>query len=847
MMNLCTNKIFLFLIFLIIYSVSSAQNNAVVKGQISDENGRGMMLVNIAVLGKAGGTTTNEKGQFELTVPANLPIIIKCTSIGYNDFSDTINLAKGEIKTYSIILKLAVINLHGIEVRDKNDMAGGIIRMDPKKSELLPTISGGLETLVKLIGLGVAAGNELSSQYSVRGGNFDENLIYVNDIEIYRPFLVRSGQQEGLSFLNSDMVSSVAFSSGGFESKYGDKMSSVLDVQYKRPTELTGSVQASLLGANVSVANRSKNTLFSYVSGLRYKTNQYILSSLDTKGEYKPAFFDWQNYLNYQLAEGKEISLLTYINSNVYRLVPETRETSYGTINEAYKIKIFFEGQEVDKYNTIMGALRYFHQVDTSLILKFIASSYFSRESESFDILGQYWIGKLEIDLGSESFGEVSENLGVGSYLNHARNDLYVRVSSIEHKGVFNKNRHTFQWGVKANYEQIYDKLKEWTYVDSSGFSLPLPVDSPGYQYPSVQPYTMLLMQDVIVSQNELNTYRFASFIQDAYSWIMNKTIMNLNVGARATYWSLNKNLNLSPRVSLSIKPKWERAYIFRVAVGMYQQPPMYREIREYDGTLVKNIPSQKSLHFLSGLEYNFNAWERKFKFVGEAYYKYLSDLIPYVVDNVRIRYLPNLQSTGYTTGIDLKINGEFVKDAESWISLSVLQTRENIKGDYYYDYYNSDGEKIHFGYTANDIVVDSVKVTPGMIPRPTDQRVMVSMFFQDYFPNNPTYKMHLSLVFGTGLPFGPPDSEKYKQTMRTPPYKRVDIGFSKSLTTRKDGTSKSRSWLKNAWISLEVFNLLQIRNTASYLWVADVTGRIYAVPNYLTNRQLNLKFIAEF
>lgn len=841
------NKTFFSLLFLLLSFVLIAQNTATIKGQITDENGRGIILVNVAVLGKPGGTTTNEKGQFELSVQAETRLIFKCTSVGFQSFTDTIVLNKGEIKTYNIKLKISVTNLSGIEVRDKNDMAGGIIRMDPKKSELLPTVSGGIETLVKLIGLGVAAGNELSSQYSVRGGNFDENLIYVNDIEIYRPFLVRSGQQEGLSFLNSDMVSSVAFSSGGFESKYGDKMSSVLDVQYKRPTELSGSVHASLLGVNASIANRSKNTLFSYVSGLRYKTTQYILSSLDTKGEYKPAFFDWQNYFNYQLGEGRELSLLTYINSNVYRLVPETRETSYGTINEAYKIKIYFEGQEVDKYNTIMGALRYFHQVDTSLILKFIASSYFSHESESFDILGQYWIGKLEIDLGSENFGEVSENLGVGSYLNHARNDLYVRVSSIEHKGIFTHKKHTFQWGVKANYEQIFDKLKEWTYVDSSGFSLPLPIDSPGYQNPSVQPYALLQMQDVIVSENELNSYRFASFLQDAYSWMWNSTQMNLNFGIRASYWNLNNNLNISPRASLSFKPKWERAYMFRVAIGMYQQPPMYREIREYDGTLQKDVPSQKSLHFLSGFEYNFKAWERKFKFVGEAYYKYLSDLIPYVVDNVRIRYLPNLRSSGYTTGIDLKINGEFVKDAESWISLSLLQTREDIKGDYYYDYYNSDGEKIHFGYTANNVVVDSVKVTPGMIPRPTDQRVMVSMFFQDYFPNNPTYKMHLSLVFGTGLPFGPPNSEKYKQTMRTPPYKRVDIGFSKSLTTRKDGTSKSKSWLKNAWISLEVFNLLQIRNTASYLWVADVTGRVYAVPNYLTNRQLNLKLIAEF
>lgn len=841
----------LFLPLLLLPLISAAQNTATVYGHVTDDHSNALELVNVAILGKPGGTSTDRNGYYEFQIPAGEDVIIAFSILSYRIEFDTLNLAAGERYERNTLLTDKAVILNTVEVRDRYDMAGGMITLDPRESNLLPTY-GGLETLVKLVGLGVSSGNELSSTYSVRGGNFDENLVYANDIEIYRPFLVRSGQQEGLSFLNSDLVSSVSFSSGGFEPRYGDKMSSVLDVKYKRPDSLRGHVHISLLGANSHIEGSSENMRFTYLAGLRYKSNQYVLNAMDTKGEFKPSFLDFQTYLTWMINETDEINVLGYYSSNKYNLVPETRETTYGTINEAYRLTIYFDGLEADQFRTALGGLRYVHYPDTNLQLKYIVSAYSSLEDEKYDIQGQYWIGLLENDLGSDEFGDVAQNLGVGTFLDHARNLLDIYVASAEHKGLYDNGNYFLQWGAKAQYEKINDRISEWNYIDSSGFSLPHVTDSIGYYDPSAQTYQNLELSNTIFSHLSLESMRYSGYIQNGFEWMWDSTRFNLLGGVRASYWDVNKELLISPRISCSFHPKWEREFLFRIASGYYQQPPFYRELRDMSGNLHTDIKAQKSIHFLTGMEYDFEAWDRPFRLVAEAYYKNLYDLIPYIVDNVRIRYLPEYTSHGYAYGFDLKLNGEFVEDAESWISIGILNSKEDIEGDYYMEYYNAAGEEIIPGYTIDQVAVDSTRFEPGYIRRPADQRVNVSIFFQDYLPQNPSYKMHMSLVFGTRLPFGPPGTDKYLHVLKMPPYRRVDIGFSKQLVgyqypNKPIKERKTFKFIRNAWISLEIFNLLQNNNTVSYIWVTDVNNRQYAVPNYLTPRQLNIKLLVQF
>lgn len=846
------NRFFCFVVVLILILLNSfsayAQKNAIVFGKVTDDKGRPLELVNISVMGTPGGTSSDVRGNYELIVPANKDIVIAFSILSYSIKYDTVNLQPDQRLEINVSLTDKATVLKAVDVTGHYDMAGGIIRLDPRTSAMLPTY-GGIETLVKLIGMGVSSGNELSSTYSVRGGNFDENIVYANDIEIYRPFLVRSGQQEGLSFLNSSLVNSVSFSSGGFEAKYGDKMSSVLDVQYKRPDSLRGDVHVSMLGTNVHVEGKDKNGLISFLSGFRYKTTQYILNAMETKGNYKPSFLDWQNYFTWQLSETSELSILGYMSSNKYNLVPETRQTSYGTVNQAYRLTIYFDGMESDRFTTFLGGARYQHYPNKNLLLKYILSGYSSLEDETYDIQGQYWIGLLESDLGSDQFGNVAKNMGVGTFLDHARNFLDVHVLSAEHKGTLEKENYYLHWGLKGQHEKVFDKIWQWSYIDSSGFSLPHVTDSVGYITP--QPYQNLDISNTLISQLHLSSMRYSGFFQSGREWNIDSVRYNIIAGVRSSYWDVNKQLIVSPRAAFSIKPNWNRNYLFRFATGMYQQPPFYRELRDMGGNLHTNLKAQQSIHFVAGFEHTDSLWKRPFRVVGEVYYKALNNMIPYVVDNVRIRYLPEYKSHGYATGVDIKMNGQFVQDAESWVSISFMQTREDIEGDYYHLYINSDGEVINAA-SVNRIVVDSIRIEPGYIPRPTDQRVNVSLFFQDYLPNNPSYKMHLSLVFGTGLPFGPPNSEKYKQTLRMPPYRRVDIGFSKQIAGFKPSDKQKHEprnlkFIRNAWLSLEIFNLLNINNTVSYIWITDVENNRHAVPNYLTRRQLNFKLFIEF
>ena len=794
-----------------------------ISGLITDEENNILSAVNISVLGKSIGVISEDDGLYSLTIPANRSVVIGYSFIGYHIEKIRIPmLKKGQTYTLNIQLQSSSTLLDDVIVTDQKSRKKSFSRIKPKHVSVLPGNSGGIEAILKTLP-GVSSANELSSQYSVRGGNFDENLVYVNGIEVYRPFLVRSGQQEGLSFVNTDMVGSIQFSAGGFEAKYGDKMSSVLDITYKRPRETAASLQLSMLGGSGHIEGTNKNGRLSYLIGARHKTSKYLFNAMDTKADYTPKFSDLQAFINYELNTDWQISFLGNISKNEYTMIPENRDTDFGTINEALKLRIYFEGQEVDKYETYFGALSTTYQPSTELNLQFTTSAFQTFEQENFDILGEYWLYQLENNLGSDEFGDVAFDRGVGKYINHARNSLNARVLNFSHKGNYNKEAIKVDWGFRMQKEEIEDKISEWNLIDSAFFNFPHPVDSIGN--PTSNPNQQIVMSELLKTQINLSSYRNSGYMQ------VSKDIGNLtiNAGTRGSYWTYNEELLMSPRASLAYAPIWEKDVVFRAASGIYYQSPFYKELRTPEGTLNSNIKAQKSTHYVLAADYLFYKWGRPFKWITEVYYKDLENLIPYKVDNVRIQYLANDLSNGYATGIDIKVNGEFVPGVESWASLSVMKTAEDIVGDTKID---ANGNTVEAGY----------------IPRPTDQRVNFSMFFQDYIPGKPKYKMHLNLIYGTGLPFGPPNGEKYQDILRIPNYRRVDIGFSAVL---KAADKKSKlKWLNtfnSIWVSAEVFNLLDINNTVSYLWVADVSGREYAVPNYLTARQLNAKLIFTF
>lgn len=829
-------------------SVVIAQENAVVSGTITDNKFNKLENVTVTIKGYPVKTITSKQGYYELTVPSGKNLYLFITCIGYNTDTVLINLKSGQRFSLNSILIPSTTVLPNLTITENLSISNSLVKIDPRVATVIPSASGGIESILKTLP-GVSSNNELSSQYSVRGGNFDENLVYVNDIEVYRPFLVRSGQQEGLSFVNADLVSGINFSAGGFEAKYGDKLSSVLDIQYKKPIEFAGSVSGGLLGFSAHAEGISPNTRVTYLIGVRRKTNQYLLRSLETKGDYKPSFTDVQGLVNVMLNEKMDIDFLVNYARNKYNVVPATRETDFGTLNDALRLTIYFDGQEEDRFETFFGATSFNFRPKKNVLLKFIASGFHTLESETFDIQGQYWLDQLDASFGNDGFGSVAFNKGVGTFLNHARNFLDVTVINAEHKGSYIKDNVITYWGLKYQHEIINDNISEWQMIDSAGYSLPHSPDSVGYTNPLVQPYYPLLMQDVVKAKIDLSSNRYSGYFQKKWIFESDSTGFSITAGVRGNYWDMNNQFIFSPRTTLSYKPDWESDYIFRLSAGVYSQPPFYRELRDIYGVVNKDLKAQKSYHFVVSSQHDFEAWKRPFRFVSEIYYKYLDDLIPYEVDNVRIRYYANNKAHGYATGIDMKVNGEFVKGIESWASMSVMQTREDIEDDYFYKYYNKSGEEIISGYTTDNVVFDSVRHEPGYIPRPTDQRVNFALFFQDFLPKNPTYKMHLTLMFGSSLPFGPPSLERYKDTLRIPPYRRVDIGFSKQL---KSETSKVKvksplRYFKSVWLTLEVFNLLQVNNTISYLWVKDVNNRQYAIPNYLTPRQLNLRVIARF
>ncbi len=816
-----------------------------VSGNVTNDDGSAAGLASVGIVG-GKAVLADEDGRYSISIPAGVAVTLRFSLPG-STVERTVEVADGERRILNVTLNAGELQGHEVtNTRSRGDMQV----LDPRVVSLMPNPTGDVMTLIKG-GLGVMSRNELSSGYSVRGGNFDENLVYVNDIEVYRPFLVRAGQQEGLSFPNPDLIQGLRFSAGGFDARYGDKMSSVLDITYKRPREFEGSATAGLMGGSFHLASPMLNKRLRQVTGFRYRTLQNLLAGLDTKGQYDARYTDLQTYWTYDLSDKVELGFLGVYSRNNYNTVPEDRETELGNFNQALRFTVYFDGQERTSFETYFGALNLNVRARKDMLLKFTTSAFRTYESEHFDVLGQYYLQELDRDLGSDQFGEAVRNLGVGSYLDHARNDLEATVLTAAHKGFLQLPGSYLQWGADLRSEVIHDRLSEWTLIDSAGYSIP---QGSGDE---------LALNYSLKSRLNMESLRGSAYVQNAWEWKLdtaarNPRTLGLTAGVRAQHWTYNGQSIASPRVRLTYRPGGtrtdstgraiDRDHTYWVAGGWYYQAPFYRELRGFDGQLNPNIQAQRSIHLIVGMDRMLRLWNRPFKFTTEAYYKGLSSLIPYEVDNVRIRYYATNNAKGHAMGIDAKLNGEMIPGIESWVSMSVMGTREDLVDDYYYVRRNAAGDTIIPGYTFDQRAVDSTRVEPGYIPRPTDQRVSVAIYFQDQMPQWPTFKVHLNLVFGTGLPFGPPNETRYADTLRTSLYRRVDIGFSKQFI---GGPGQERTrflhQLKTLHLSLEVFNLLNINNSVNYTWVQDVNGRYYAIPDFLTPRRLNLKLVATF
>lgn len=788
---------------------ASAQT-AVLTGKITDEINTPLYQVSVTEIGTDNGVLTDTNGVYTITIPSDKRTGIRASSLGYEYESFSVKVANGSTFNRDVSLQRLANTLQIVEIKDEKTRGeAGNVTVNIENVDLNPSTIGGIEGLLKVF---VGSHNELTSQYTVRGGNFDENLVYVNDFEIYRPFLVRSGQQEGLSFVNSDLTSGVNFSVGGFQSKYGDKMSSVLDVTYKRPQKFAGSVMLSLLGAQAHIEGATRNKKLTYLLGARQKSNQYLLQSQPTKGQYNPSFTDIQGLLNYRFSQQWELEVIANYARNRFNFQPEESVSAFGLATQAFKLRTIFNGNEMDQFDSRFAGISLSFKPNPKTKIKLLASGFQTNESETYDIEGEYGFYELEADLGKQNFGQEKFSLGTGQIHDFARNYLTANVGTIALRGSHDADKHFIQWGLDGTYVNVDDKLLEWQRRDSAGFSQPFDTSA-------------VLMAKTYRANNQLDYGRVSAFIQDN---ILLSSLMTLNLGVRANYTFLNEELVISPRAQYSLKPDWDRDVVFRVSTGLYAQPPFYREMRSMEGILNTKLKAQKSYHAALGLDYNFKMLgDRPFKLTVEAYYKYLWDLVPYEYDNVRIRYFANNNGVGYSYGGEVRLFGDLVKDAESWVSVGFLKTE-------------------------NKILNEATGLYSDYLPRPTDQRVSFGMFFSDYLPRNKNFKMYLNLMYATGLPFSPPGRGLDPTAqLRIPDYKRVDIGFSALLL---DGTKKNRpaysffSVFKSLWLSAEVFNLLGIQNTLSYQWIQDYSSdRTYAVPNRLTSRLINVKLAAKF
>ncbi len=781
-----------------------------VTGRITAADGEPIIHAHITTPIAGLGAVSKADGTFEFTYSGDLPLTIGVSAIGYQ---------RKELVIQSLLQQALEIQLtedqrtlQQVEVIGNRITNHHSQRIDPIHVRALPSAAGpGIEGLVRSQ-MGVASNNELSSQYRVRGGNFDENLVYVNGQEVYRPFLMHSGQQEGLSFVNPDMVEEVEFSAGGFSASYGDKMSSVLDITYKKPQRTAGSLSAGMLGANGHLEGAAFDKRLTWITGARYKTNRYLLGTLDEKGDYRPNFTDVQAYLTYQLSPLLSFELLGYYSLNSYEFEPQDRETTFGTISEIKRLKIYFDGKEADRFQTGYASFSSNFRVTDRQHYKLTFTGFRTFEEESYDIAGAYWLQEVD-DPFSE--GEDSgTQIGVGEYLQHARNDLLGVVNAIDLEGKHQSFIGETSWGVQYRHEAFKDNIHEWELIDSAGYSIP-------YRGENIE------LAYLKRANHELSNHRLSGYLKNQFSYHLPKGHLLVDAGIRASHYSYNKETTFSPRLLLSYLPSGDKNYRIRLSGGFYYQPPFFKEMRRPDGTLNQGIRAQKSIHLVSGYDLYFQKMDRPFKFTAELYYKAMDQLIPYQVDNVRIVYSGENEAKGYAAGIDFKINGELVPGDESWVTLSLMKTEENLSGDQWINPEQS-GE-------------------PGYIPRPSDQRVNFSVFFQDHLPKYPDFKAHLSFLYGSGLPFGPPRSERYLATNRMPAYRRVDIGFSYDLLRSSSSQNRNILDLKNLWLGVEIFNLPNINNTISYYWVSDIFNRQYAVPNYLTSRRINVKLTARF
>ncbi len=814
----------LLLLFSILYSSALWAQKATVRGVILDVFDEPIPSVNIT-FGNTGAISDLD-GYYLIEITANEDVQITYSHIGHKNVQATLNLSNNEDYELNPVMKTDIEQIATVVISGReNKRVEGITTLSPEAIRRMPSAISGVTSLLTSLP-GINSNNELSTQYAVRGGNYDENLVYVNEIEVYRPFLIRSGQQEGLSFVNDDLTSSVDFSAGGFQAKFGDKLSSVLDITYRKPTEVQASLDASLLGVSVSAGDISDDGKFTGIVGLRYRDNSLFVNAKETQTNFKPTFLDAQTYLSYKFNNKLEIGFLGNVAINKYSYKPLTRQTNFGTLADPVALLVFYEGQEEDKYDTYFGALKATYVASQNYTAKFIGSIYQTQEQEYFDILAQYRLGEVDTSIGSENLGDVTFSEGIGSQLTHARNNLDALIVNLEHKGNATIGENEIEYGVKFTHEDIRDRVQEYEIIDSAGFSIRPPL----VDFANLQPYEPFTSEIVpytnIRAQNDVQINRLSGYGQWSKRTTIGSSDLWLNAGVRAHNWSVSgqdiqstTQTVFSPRGQVSLKPNWDRDMLFRLSGGVYHQPPFYRELRDSTGTVRPGVKAQKSIHIVLGNDYSFNLWDRPFTLNSEVYYKKLTDVNPYTLDNVRIRYRASNNAVAYAYGLDLRLAGEFVPGTESWISLGYLKTEENIDDK-------------------------------GYIFRPTDQRLKIGMLFQDYVKVVPNLKGYLNLQYNTGLPGGSPSyADPYNFQERLPDYKRVDLGVSYVLIDatrpKEEGVFK---YFKELTLGAEIFNIFDVQNSISNTFVRDVYTKVqYSIPNYLSPRVFNVRLTAKF
>jgi len=787
---------FLILATLLACTISVAAQTFTLRGRVSDDNNNPIELASVSCLSQGKATVTSLKGEFQLSLHSADSVVVRFSMLGYRTKTRVLHRPKGT-QTLQIVLYEESNALGEVNVTGQKIQSGQTQELSTDALKAIPSTTGNaVEELIQSQA-GVSTHSELSSQYNVRGGSFDENSVYINNVEVFRPFLVRSGQQEGLSVINPDMVDRIGFSTGGFEAKYGDKMSSALDITYRRPRRFEANATASLLGASAYVGFANKK--LAWANGVRYKTTRYLLGSLETNGEYRPNFLDYQTYLNFRPNKRWSVDFIGNISDNHYNFYPKDRETKFGTLDNVRAFRVYFDGQEKDRFRTFFGSLGLTRHYGDSTSVSLIGSAYSTSEQERYDIQGQYWLTQTE----------TSENLGVGTYFEHARNYLKAHVESIKLLAKHTARQHNIEGGLTYKMEHIEEQSGEYEMRDSAGYSVP---------HTGKDLYMIYSLR----ARNELNANRLEVYLQDTWRFRSagEHTLFTLNYGVRFSHWNFNKESLLSPRVSLGIIPAFSHNMTLRLATGLYYQAPFFKELRDTStvrgityATLNRKIKSQRSIHFIGGMDYRFSMNNRPYKFTAEVYYKLLDNLVPYSVNNVKVVYYGNNEASGHAAGLDLKLFGEFVPGSDSWVSLSLMNTRMKLNGR--------------------------------AIPLPTDQRYALNLFFTDFFPGTTRWKMSLKLAIADGLPFSAPHKELENNSFRAPAYRRADIGMSYRLL---DNQSRSRkSIFRNIWLGVDCLNLLGINNVNSYYWITDVTSQQYAVPNYLTSRQFNARVQFEF